>query len=326
MRSFAYGRPSSLEQAAAHLAKAGADTFVMGGGTDLLGEIKEGTAAAATVLDLKAIPGLDGIRTDKSGLTIGATVTIAGLMEDDEVKAGWPALHQAASVIASPQLRAIGTVGGNLCQRPRCWYYRDSAVSCKKKGGTTCLAEGGRNKYHAVFGGVCWAVHPSDLAPALMVFDSEVVAVGAAGERTIPIGRFFTPPMVNVRRENVLNGKEIVKEVRVKRPAPDDRSAYVKLIERGAWDFALASAAVRIIGGGAAIKDIRIVCGGVAGVPWRLAKAEEALKGARPTEGTVRKAVDKAVASAAPLAENGYKIDMLRAAVIDAVLKAAKPV
>ncbi|MCX6558890.1 MAG: FAD binding domain-containing protein, partial [Candidatus Aminicenantes bacterium] len=325
MRSFAYGRPESLAQAAAHLAEAGAGTFVMGGGTDLLGEIKEGTAAAETVLDLKTIPGLAYIRKDQAGLAIGATTTIAELAEDPEIQAIWPALHQAAAAIASPQLRNVGTVGGNLCQRPRCWYYRDASVTCRKKGGAHCFAEGGRNKYHAIFGGICYAVHPSDLAPVLAAFEAELTVAGAAGERVIPVEKFFAPPIVNVKRENGLDGKEIVKEIRVRRPGPGDRSAYIKLIERGAWDFALVSAAVRIIGGGGAIRDIRIVCGGVAAVPLRLTKAEDALKGSRPTEGNIRQAVDKAAADAAPLSENGYKIDLLRAAVIDAVMKAAKP-
>ena len=325
MKNFAYGKPASAEQALAFLNKEKPGIFLMGGGTDLLGEIKEGIVEPAAVLDLKAIPGLAGIRKEKDALVIGAAASIADVAENAEIAGLFPVLHQAAGVISSPQLRAMGTVGGNLCQRPRCWYYRDASVLCTKKGGAKCYAEKGRNRYHAIFaGGFCWSVYPSDLAPALIVLGAQVTLLTSAGERVLPLARFYAPPIVNVRKENVLTGREILKEVRVPLPKPGDKSAYVKFIERGAWDFAVVSAAVWASVSGNSIRDIRIVCGGVAPIPWALAAAEDALRGGRASEASVRRAAAKAAAQAVPLAENGYKIDLLQSVVSDAVLKAVR--
>ncbi len=244
MKDFQYGKPETLEQAAAFLSKGDANVFLMAGGTDLFGEIKEGIVKPAVVIDLKAVPGLAYIKKGKDGLAVGTLTTIADLAEDEGVQKDYRALHEAAKAVASPQLRNMGTVGGNLCQRPRCWYYRDASVVCSKKGGAKCYAEKGRNKYHAIFaGGFCWAVYPSDLAPALIALDAKVVLASAKGERTLPLAEFYAPPIVNVRKENVLSGQEVVKEVRVPPAKPNERSAYLKFIERGSWDFAVVSAA-----------------------------------------------------------------------------------
>lgn len=320
MKNFQYGKPASLEQAAAFLGKGDPSVFVMAGGTDLLGEIKEGLIAPTVVIDLKAVPGLAYIKKDKDGLAVGALTTIAELAEDEGVQKEYRALHEAAKAVASPQLRNMGTVGGNLCQRPRCWYYRDASVVCSKKGGAKCYAEKGRNKYHAIFaGGFCWAVYPSDLAPALIALDAKVVLASAKGERTVPLAEFYAPPIVNVRRENVLNGQEIFKEVRVPPAKSNERSAYLKFIERGSWDFAVVSAAVKARLAGTTIEDIRIVCGGVAPIPWRLRKAEDALKGRKASEAAARQAATMALKDAAPLAENGYKVELLETIVARAV-------
>jgi xanthine dehydrogenase YagS FAD-binding subunit len=226
VKNFEYGRPASIEQARAFVGRGTPDVFPMGGGTDLLGEIKEGIVAPAAVVDLKAIPGLAGIRKEKDALVIGAASTVADVAENAEIAALFPALHQAAGVVSSPQLRIMGTVGGNLCQRPRCWYYRDASVLCTKKGGSKCYAEKGRNKYHALFGGgFCWSVHPSDLAPALIALGAQAVLRSAGGERTLPLARFFAPPIVNVRKENILAAGEILEEVRIPLPKPGDKSA-----------------------------------------------------------------------------------------------------
>ncbi len=326
MKNFEYGRPSSIEQAQAFLNKGKPDVFLMGGGTDLLGEIKEGIVVPAAVLDLKTIPGLAGVRKEKDALVIGATTTIADVAENAEIAALFPALHQAAGVIASPQLRIMGTVGGNLCQRPRCWYYRDAAILCTKKGGSKCYAEKGRNTYHAIFaGGFCWSVYPSDLAPALIALGAQIVLRAAEGKRVLPLARFYAPPIVNVRKENILVGGEILEEVRIPLPKPGDKSAYVKFIERGAWDFAVVSAAVWASASGNSVRDIRIVCGGVAPVPWALTAAEDDLRGSRASEASVRKAAARAADQAAPLSENGYKVQILVSVVTDAVLKALHP-
>ena len=326
MKTFQFGTPKSLAQVTASLAGADADVRVMGGGTDLLAEIKEGLIEPDVVVNLKALPGLAYVRRDADGLAVGACTTVADLAEEASVAKDYRLLQQAASVIASPQLRNMGTVGGNLCQRPRCWYYRDAATVCSKKGGSQCFAEKGRNKYHAVFGGgLCWSVYPSDLAPALIALEAKVVLVSPQGERTVPLADFYAPPIVNVRRENVLARGELVKEIRVPAPKPGDRGAYIKFMERGAWDFAVVSAAARLTLSGGSIAEARIVCGGVAPVPWRLKAAEDALRGRTVTESAAAQAAARAAADARPLAENGYKVDIFKAVVARAVLAAAKP-
>jgi xanthine dehydrogenase YagS FAD-binding subunit len=325
MIPYRYGKASSLEQAAAFLARNATGTALLAGGTDLLGELKEGTAAPAVVLDLAGIPGLTGIKKGPEGLTIGALTPLVGLAEDKDLARDYAVLQQAALSAASPQLRNRGTAGGNLCQRPRCWYYRAAATVCSKKGGGKCFAEDGRNARHAIFGGgICWAVHPSDLAPALIALDASAVLVSAKGERTVPLADFFTSPIVNVRRENVLAPDEILKEVRVPARKAADRSAYVKFIERGAWDFAVVSAAVKATMSGSSLGAVRIVCGGVGTKPWRLTAAEAALRGARPDEAAGQRAAALALADARPLGENGYKVDLLKVIVGRAVAALAK--
>lgn len=325
MIPYRYGKVSSPEQAAAFLAQNKTGVALLAGGTDLLGELKEGTATPSVVLDLAGAAALSGIRKGPDGVVIGALTTVADLAADKDVERDYAVLHQAALSVASPQLRNRATVGGNLCQRPRCWYYRDAATVCSKKGGGKCFAENGRNSRHAIFGGgICWAVHPSDLAPALMVLDAMVVLASAKGERTVPVADFFTSPIVNVKRENVLAPDEILKEVRIPARKANDRSAYVKFIERGAWDFAVVSAAVKTTMNGSSMGAARIVCGGVGTKPWRLNAAEDALKGARPDEAAGQKAAARSLADARPLAENGYKIDLLRVIVGRAVAALAK--
>jgi xanthine dehydrogenase YagS FAD-binding subunit len=325
MNDFKYGRPASLEQAAAFLAQGAANAFLMGGGTDLLGELKDGIVKPEVVIDLGAIPGLAYIKKDKDAVAIGALTALADIASDPMIASEYRVLYEAANAAASPQLRNMGTVGGNLCQRPRCWYYRNVETVCNKKGGSQCFAEKGRNKYHAIFaGGICYAVNPSDLAPALIVLDAKAVIVSAKGERTVPLAEFYTPPILNVRKENVLGPSDIIREVRIPLAKPGDKSSYVKFIERGGWDFAVASAAVKASFSGTSIAAARVICGGVATVPWRLRAVEDALRGARPTESAARQAAAKAATGAQPLAENGYKADILKAVVAQAITNLGK--
>lgn len=325
MKNFQYGKPTSLEQVTSFLARGNANVFVMAGGTDLLGEIKEGLIEPDIVIDLKAVPGLAYIKKEKDAVAIGALTAVADLAEDPMIQQDYRVLYEAAKVIASPQLRNMGTVGGNLCQRPRCWYYRDARVVCSKKGGSKCYAEKGRNKYHAIFaGGICYAVYPSDLAPAFIALEAIAVIASPQGERTIPLAEFYAPPIVNVRKENVLGKQEVVKEIRIPLAKKNEKSTYQKFIERGSWDFAVVSAAVKAALSGATIEDIRIVCGGVAPIPWRLKKVEAALKGKKATESEARKAAKTALAEAAPLAENGYKIELLETMIARAVVALGK--
>ncbi len=320
MTKFRIAQPENIEQLGALLETAGDSAVLMAGGTDLLDELKSGIAAPEIVVDLHAVPGLAGITRRKDGLEVGAMTTIAALAEHADIRGHYSLLHEAALSLATPQIRNVGTVGGNLCQRPRCWYYRDPAVICRKKGGFNCFAAQGRNKYHAILGGNgCYIVYPSDLAPALISLKASVIIGGVKGDRTLPLEDFYRPPSTDVRRENILEKGQFVKMIRIPTPPGGHRGAYVKLKERGTWDFALVSAAVSGVPDGKTFSDISIVMGGVAPTPWRLNKAENALRGRAVTETLIEQAVDGSLEEASPLSENGYKADLVCAAVKKAI-------
>jgi xanthine dehydrogenase YagS FAD-binding subunit len=224
--------------------------------------------------------------------------------------------------IATPQIRNLGTVGGNLCQRPRCWYFRLENYNCRKKGGTECFAKGGENKYNAIFGGgKSNYVHPSDLAPMLMALDAIVTLAGPEGRRTLPLGEFFILPAVNVRRENVLKEGEIVTEVQV--PAwPSVRSTYLKFKERDSLDFAMSAVAAAIeLSPDKTVRKARLVLGGVGTIPWRVQAAEEFVTGKTLTEEVNAQAAKLALEGAKPMEQNEYKIPLTQALVRRALAK-----
>jgi xanthine dehydrogenase YagS FAD-binding subunit len=321
MNSFKFAQPRTTDELAALLAETKESVALMAGGTDLLDELKSGVAGPDLVVDLQSVAGLAGIRKERGGLRIGAMTRVADLAANTDVARDHPLLVEAALSLATPQLRNVGTVGGNLCQRPRCWYYRDPQVPCRKKGGFNCFAFQGRNKYHAIFGGGgCYIVFPSDLAPALISLGANVTIGGAGGDRTVPLEEFYALPAADVRKENVLAKDEFLKSVFVPAPKSGQKGAYVKLKERETWDFALVSAAVCGIVRGGVFAEIAIVMGGVAPVPWRLRKAEDAIRGKAVTEEMLDRAADEALVDAGPLAENAYKLDLVRAALKSAVM------
>jgi len=246
---------------------------------------------------------------------------VAELAESSIIKSDYPGLLQAALSLATPQLRNVGTVGGNLCQRPRCWYYRDPEVLCRKKGGTRCFAFKGRNKYHAIIGGgVCYIVYPSDLAPALISLEAEISINSPKKDKTILLQDFYVLPQVNARKENILEPGEVVREVKIPLAKSGEKSAYIKLKERGTWDFALVSAAVKANVSGGVFNELRIVLGGIAPVPWRLEKAENLIKGKKASEEMLREAAREALKEAKPLEENGYKVELAEVAIYRAAL------
>jgi xanthine dehydrogenase YagS FAD-binding subunit len=324
MKNFKLAQPVSVYQAASFLSAAGDKAMVIAGGTDLIGLLKEGLAEPEAVVDLTSIPGLASIKKDKDGLHIGALTTVSALAEDETVKRMFPGLRQAAAAVASPQLRNMGTVGGNLCQRPRCWYFRDRETVCRKKGGSRCFAVQGRNHYHAVIGaGICHIVYPSDLAPSLISLQAKVTLASAGAERTVLLEDFYALPSVDVKRENILQPGEILTDVVLPLPAAGARSSYLKFIERGAWDFAVVSAAAAAVLSGKTAREVRLVMGGVAPVPWRLKPAEEALRGKTLTETGVRQAVGEALKEAQPMTENAYKVDLAKVIAARAVMSLA---
>ena len=310
---FAYAPVRSLDQAIDALATPGARLHA--GGTDLLGCLRDGVFGAEKLVSLARVPGLAGIRESSGGgLALGAMTTLAEIAASELVRARCPGLAAAAESAASPQLRHQGTLGGNLCQRPRCWYFRGD-FHCLKKGGDTCYAEGGENRYHAIFGGgPCYIVHPSDTAPMLVALGAEAIVAGPRGERGIALADFFRPPSENLAGETALAAGEIVTEVRVPGPA-SWVSSYRKVRERGAWDFALTSVALAARLEGRRVADVRVVLGGVAPIPWRVTRAEEVLRGQELTPQLARAAGEAAAEGAEPMEQNGYKVALVRGAV-----------
>jgi xanthine dehydrogenase YagS FAD-binding subunit len=309
--SFAYARPKTLDEAVKALADGKGRAHA--GGTDLLGCLRDGVFTAPTLVSLAGVPGLRGIeQTAEGGLRIGALASITDLAESEVVRTRYRALAEAAASVASPQLRNQGTLGGNLCQKPRCWYYRGE-FHCLRKGGDTCFAANGENQYHCLFGGEsCFIVHPSDTAPALVALGAALRIVGPGGTRTVPVEAFHVLPSVDVHRETVLEPGEIVAEILVPPAAPGIRSTYRKVRARASWDFALVGAAVALRLAGDVVRDARVVFSGVAPVPWRSKTVEAALNGRRLDAGTIRSAAAAAIKGAEPLARNGYKVPLLR--------------
>ncbi len=321
MKEFKIAQPQSLDQVTSLLSQEKTGYSLIAGGTDLLDEIKNKTIAPEVVIDLKSIPDLSTIKTDKKHVSIGAMTRVADLAENPIIQENFPGLVEAALSLASPQLRNVGTVGGNLCQRPRCWYYRDPDTICRKKGGSRCYAQRGRNRYHAIFGGgICYIVHPSDLAPALISLDADITINGPTGKKnSMKLEDFFTLPQNNVRKENVLEAHQILSEIRIPLPKNGTKSTYYKFKERGTWDFAVVSAAINGVISGGVFRDIKIVCGGLAPIPWRLKKAEDFIKGKKVTEEVIRQGAKEALKDARPLEENAYKKDLVEAVLYTAI-------
>jgi xanthine dehydrogenase YagS FAD-binding subunit len=232
------------------------------------------------------------------------------------VRARLPALAEAAAVAATPQLRNVATIGGNVLQRPRCWYFRSRYVDCWLKGGADCPARDGQNQYHALFGrGPCLAVHPSDLAPALLALDAEARLRGPGGERSVALVDLFALPDEGRRTETRLGDDELIVSIRVPAPAEGARSTYLKAMDRRVWAFALVGVAVSARLERGRLADPRVVLAGVAPIPWRAGAAEERLRGAEPNAELLDRAAEAALEGARPLAQNRYKVPLARALV-----------
>jgi xanthine dehydrogenase YagS FAD-binding subunit len=313
---FTYARPTSLEGVLTVLDDR--PCLVHGGGTDLLGCLRDRILVADTVVSLSAVDELRGIRSGSDGgLHIGTLTTISEVASDSIVAARYPGLAQAAVSVASPQLRNQGTLGGNLCQKPRCWYYRGD-FNCLRKGGEMCYAYEGENQYHCIFGGdLCYIVHPSDTAPMLAALGAVCRISGGRSERSVAVERFHVPPSEDPRRETVLEVGEIVTEIVIPPPSPGLRSSYRKVRTRQAWDFAIAGVALALVFEGDAVTSADVFLSGVAPVPWRAAGVEAALTGKTLDAATIAAAAEAAVAGAEPLSENGYKVPLVKGLVTE---------
>jgi xanthine dehydrogenase YagS FAD-binding subunit len=325
MDNFSYSRPATLRDAAAQVGKEKdfGKVALMAGGTDLLGEMKDNLIAPERLVHIRHLKELNGIRTVSTGLRIGAATLLADIVESPVVQEKTPLLAMAAGKVGTPQIRNMGTIGGNLCQRPRCWYFRNN-YPCFKHGGNTCFSVLGENDFHAILdAGPSFIVHPSDTAPALVALGATARIVGGARERTVPLDKFFVLPRDNARRENVLLPNEILAEIEVPNAPAGSKATYVKEMVRETWDFALCSVAAMVTLQNGVVQDARIVLGGVAPVPYRSAKAEAALKGKPLDEASAAAAGEASVDGARPLAKNGYKVPLTKAVVKRALLSLA---
>jgi len=322
MPAFQYVRVPSLEEGIKHLSSG--DARVHAGGTDLLGCLRDKVFTAEKAVSISSIQELKGIREERGGLRIGALSTITQVAESPLVKKLYPGLSRAALEVGSPQLRAQGTIGGNICQKPRCWYYRGD-FHCIRKGGDRCFAFGGENQYHCIFGGAgCFIVHPSDTAPALSAFQATVRITGPKGSRSVPIDQFFVPPAIDPWKETVLEPEEIVTEILIPAPPPGLRSSYRKVRARQSWDFALAGVALALRFDGARVSEAHVWLSGAAPVPWRSKEVEQEILGKQLDEKTIARAGEVAVKNAEPLTKNGYKVPLFRAVIEEELETMAK--
>lgn len=311
MKAFSWVEPDDLQGAIAAGAERGA--LFKAGGVDVGDRLKEHLDEPATLVNLRRLSGLDFVTVDGDVLRLGPLVTLATLADDSRIRKSAPALADAAAAAATPQIRNLATLGGNIAQRPRCWYFRKEDFHCRKKGGPKCFAIEGQNEMHAVFDNdVCAIVHPSATATALTALGASLMLKGPAGERTVPIDDFFIRPERDVTRENVLQPGELIVEVRV----PRRQAAYVKLMEKQSFDWPLAEAAVAVG------DDPRVVLGAAAPVPWRASQAEALIRGRRIDEPLAAQAALAALEGAKPLQHNQYKVALLQTAVKRALLAA----
>jgi xanthine dehydrogenase YagS FAD-binding subunit len=322
VKAFTYVNAAGEKEALAALGPDRGKFLPLAGGMDLLGLMKDYIAQPERVVNVK---NLDRTirKSPGGGLRIGAAVTLADLIADTAARRMYPALAQAAEEVGTPQIRNLGTIGGNLNQRPRCWYFRNEEFDCLKKGGPRCFAVDGENQYHAIFGdGPCHIVHPSSLAPAMVALDARFRIAGPAGEREVAAGEYFLMPDRNLFGETVLAPNELLTHVLLPPPGAA-KSATYEVRYKQSHDWPLATASVVLSMNGQNVGAARIVMGSVAPVPWRASAAEAALNGRRVTEETAMAAADAAVMGARPMSGNGYKVQIARTAVKRAIMKAA---
>ena len=325
MHRLSFIEPSSIVEVSRALGSS--ESTVIAGGSDLLDELKEGTATYTRLVSLGALDSLRNIEAHEGGLRIGALVTIYELETSPLLAGPYAMLAEAARGVATPELRNQGTLGGNLCQRPRCYFYRNKLTPCRKKGDSdACPAvDSPYQNYLSVFGGDgCYATHASDLAQPLIALDARIVLEGASGRREVPAEAFFTGPEVDVQRETVIGQDEVVTHVILPAMPSAWRGLYSKARERTAGDFAIASAALgyELIDG--RMTHVRVVLGAVAPTPRRSTEAEAVLDGQVPTEDLAARAAQAAIAGATPLSHNAFKLDMLEALILRGVTRLAQ--
>ena len=326
MKAFAYVNPANEKEAVAALKiEGGGVAMPIGGGQDLLSRMKDYVISVDRIVNIKSA--LDStIVAQGGGLKIGAAVKMVDLAANAQVQRLYPNVSAAAIEVGTPQIRHQGTVGGNINQRPRCWYYRNEEFLCYKKGGNRCFAPGGENQYHAIFGnsGPSHIVHPSSLAVPFVGYNAKFRVLGPNGEREVAAADFFTmPTLQNVRKENVLADDELLTHVILPAPTGTLKHGHYEVRYKASHDWPLTFASVVLGMQGNTIQSARVIMGAVAPTPWRSEDAERALVGKPLNEETAAAAGEAAVRGAQPLTRNGYKVQVAKTAVKRAVMKAA---
>jgi xanthine dehydrogenase YagS FAD-binding subunit len=321
MKKFVHKNASTIDEAASYLRRYGGRANVIAGGTDLLGKMKDEIMPTypEAIINLKTIPDLDFINEDAKMLKIGALTRLEDIGKDPTVKHKYAALAEAAHRTASPHIREMGTIGGNICQDIRCWYYRNphNRFPCLRKGGGRCYAIEGDNRYHSIFGGSveggCFAVHPSDIAPALIVLDTRI----KTSKRTIKAEDFF---QVGIAKTTVLDEDEIVTEIQVPKPLDNSKSSFMKFAARKTIDFAVVNCATMITSANNMASNARICLNAVYVTPYRAVKGEQAIIGKALDEGNAENAANAAVSNAKPLHCNGYMVQIAKTLVRRVIL------
>jgi len=321
MKRFAHFNATSIDEAVSILRRYGNKASLVAGGTDIVGKMKDQILPTypEALVNLKTIPGMDAIREEGGLLKVGAMAILEDIAHHPMVRERYAALAEAAGRCASPHLREMGTLAGNVCQDIRCWYYRhpDNRFSCLRKRGSRCYALEGDNRYHSIFGGSveegCVAVHPSDTAPALIALEASIRTT----KRTVKAEEFF---QVGVSKTTVLDDDEIVTEIQIPAPPKDARSAFLKFALRKSIDFPIVNCAVMVVSSKGKVEKARICLNAVYVTPYRARKAEEAVIGKALNEANAEAAGEAAMEGAKPLKDNGYMVQVARTIVKRAVL------
>jgi xanthine dehydrogenase YagS FAD-binding subunit len=327
MQSFEYANPATLKDALALLnsTTASEEVAVLAGGTDLLSLMKDYIQTSRRIVNIKGIKELHGIQKTTAGVRLGSLVTMEELAEDSAIRADYPSLVTAARGISSPQIRNMGTIGGDLLQRPRCWYFRLGYGLLAKDANGKSLVPGGENKYHAIFGnaGPAYFVSPSSLAPALAALGAKVKLASSSGSREVLVEKLFVIPSNDTQLEHTAKPNEILTEILIP-SAPGIRNATYEIRQKESLDWPLATASVALSMQGSTVARARIVLGHVAPIPWTASQAEQTLAGKSLTESAAQEAAQAAVADAKPLSQNAYKVQLARVAVKRALMEAGR--
>ncbi len=307
MNNFEWADAKSIDEAQSLMTDASA---YKAGGVDLLDLMKEHIAAPKRIVNIRNLQGFDQIKEDGGVLHLGPLLTLAQIADDKTIRSKWSAIADAAANAATPQIRNMATLGGNLLQRPRCWYFRNELFPCRKKGGEICYAQQGENQYHAIFNNqLCAIVHPSALACALVAHGAKLELSGAKNQkREVLLEEFLTLPSVDLHRENSIQSGELITDIRVPTPRADAKSIYIKQGEKESFDWPIAEIAMVLTMDGETCKSASIVLGAAAPVPHRATEAEQAITGKKVDEQSAGAAAKAALATATPLALNGYKL------------------